>query len=47
MEKVAEEIFKEIEQAIEESKSKVPATIEESKFLKKLKTIKQKYCKNE
>ena len=38
-----DEIFEDIEKAIEETKSEVPVTIDKSKFLKKLQEIKKKY----
>jgi hypothetical protein len=36
-------IFEEIFKAIEKTKSDIPVTIEESRFLKELKKIKRKY----
>jgi len=41
--KSLEDLFKEIDQAIEENKSKTPVTIDKSKFLIKLKEIKEKW----
>lgn len=40
------EIFKEIEEAIEKTKSPVPVPISESKLIKELKRIKEKYENN-
>ena len=40
---IINKIFKEIEEAIERTKSQVPVPIEESKLIKELKRIKEKY----
>lgn len=42
-ENIVTNIFKDIEKAIEETKSDFPVQIKDSKFLKKLKEIKKKY----
>ncbi len=44
MSDVAKEIFKEIEQAIIDSISDKPVSIQHSRFIEKLKKIKEKYC---
>jgi|TARA_Y100000310_G_C20612102_1_gene778554 hypothetical protein len=41
---IAEEIFADIDKAIEETISKTPVPLENSEFLKRLKQIKKKYC---
>lgn len=41
--KLAKEIFSEIDKVMEETKSKVPVTMEESEFLKKYLELKEIY----
>jgi len=42
---VIKNIFKEIDKAMETTQSDVPVTMENSKFLKKYKEIKERYLK--
>ena len=43
LEKQARKIFDEIEKLIEKTKSKIPVSIQDSKFIEELKKLKMKY----